>query len=242
MNGPFIRTEILFGKEKMEKLSGSHVAVFGVGGVGSFCAEALVRSGVGHITLFDHDTIEESNLNRQIHAGYSTIGQYKADAMKQRLLDINPDCQVEVVKEFVLPPQVGPLFQPWDYILDAIDTVSTKLAIVEEALKRGVPIISAMGTGNKLYPHLLRIEDISRTHTCPLAKVMRQELKKRGITRLTVCFSPESPMKPIPLPVPPDSSRRSIPGSVSFVPPVAGFLMAAEAIRNLAGVAHEGGN
>ena len=194
----FSRTELLFGKKAMERLSSSRVAVFGIGGVGGFTVEALARSGVGAIDLIDHDKVCLTNINRQIIATHKTVGKYKVDAAAERILEINPDCKVTAHKIFYMPDtQDGFDFSPFDYIVDAIDTVTGKLLIAENAVECGVPVISCMGAGNKLDPAAFEVADIFETSVCPLAKVMRRELKKRGIGRLKVVYSKEEPKKPV---------------------------------------------
>lgn len=239
MNHEFSRSELLLGREAMEKLSSSCVAVFGVGGVGSHCIEALARGGVGSLILVDNDTVSITNLNRQSIAYHSTVGQYKTAVMKERIRDINPDASVLTFETFVLPDCVDALFeaipQPVDYIVDAIDTVTAKLSLAEYARSHSIPLIASMGTGNKLHPELFEITDLSKTSVCPLCKVMRRELKKRGITSLKVLYSKEEPRKPL-TESEEVSSKRAIPGSVSFVPPVAGLLIAGEVIRDLTGI------
>ncbi|MDD2978541.1 MAG: tRNA threonylcarbamoyladenosine dehydratase [Hespellia sp.] len=231
----YVRTERLIGEDAMNTLRNAVVMVFGVGGVGSHCIEALARSGVGTLILIDNDVVSVSNINRQSIAYHSTVGQYKTQLMKARIADINPDIQVITHEMFVLPDNVDCLFeQPVDYIIDAIDTVTAKLCLVELAKKLEIPIISCMGTGNKIHPELFEITDISKTSVCPLCKVMRRELKSRGISGLKVLFSREKPI---------DVSqreskeqvegKRAVPGSISFTPPVAGLLIAGEVIRNL---------
>ncbi|MDO4266897.1 MAG: tRNA threonylcarbamoyladenosine dehydratase [Eubacteriales bacterium] len=231
----FSRTELLIGAEGMRKLAGLSVAVFGAGGVGSHCIEALARCGIGRLVLVDSDTVSLTNINRQSIALHSTIGQPKTQVMKARIRDINPRAQVQTFETFVLPDSLPGLLEAAghiDYIIDAIDTVSAKLALAEYADKTGVPLISSMGTGNKLHAELFEIADISKTSVCPLCRVMRRELKKRGITRLKVLYSREQPLPPAAEPEE-SSGKRSVPGSISFVPPVAGLLIAGEAIREL---------
>ena len=232
--GAFSRTEMLFGAQAMEKLKNARVAVFGVGGVGGYVVEALARSGVGALDLIDNDTVSLTNLNRQIIALHSTVGQYKTEVMAARVHDINPDCQVTVHNVFYLPETEHLFdFSRYDYVIDAIDTVSGKLAIVLNAQKAGVPVISSMGTGNKLHPEMLEIADIHRTSVCPLARVMRLECRKRGIKRLKVVYSKEIPQKPSATAEEAPGSRRSVPGSTAFVPPTAGLLIASEVVRDL---------
>lgn len=230
----FSRTELIFGVEAMERLYHSSVLVFGVGGVGSHCIEALARSGVGRLTLVDNDTVSLTNLNRQSIAYHSTIGQYKTQVMKERILDINPRAQVTTHEVFVLEDNLAELIpDDIDYIIDAIDTVSAKLAIAKLAWERGIPLISSMGTGNKLCPERFAIADISETAVCPLCRVMRRELKKRNVGRLEVLYSREEPIKPHQESKE-DVSKRSVPGSTAFVPPVAGLMIAAHVVKRLA--------
>ena len=234
---PFERTRMLFGAEAMEKLARSRVAVFGLGGVGGYAVEALARSGIGALDLIDSDTLAPSNLNRQILAVRETIGMYKADAAEARIKSINPACVVRKSTAFFLPENAGEFdFAAWDYAVDAIDTVSGKIAIVLSARAAGIPVISAMGTGNKLDPAQLRISDIYETRVCPLARVMRRELKKRGVERLKVVWSPEEPLVPEPAGEAPPEGRRAIPGSTAFVPAAAGLLMASAVVRDLTGI------
>ncbi len=226
----FSRTELLFGKKAMERLSSSRVAVFGIGGVGGFTVEALARSGVGAIDLIDHDKVCLTNINRQIIATHKTVGKYKVDAAAERILEINPDCKVTAHKIFYMPDtQDGFDFSPFDYIVDAIDTVTGKLLIAENAVECGVPVISCMGAGNKLDPAAFEVADIFETSVCPLAKVMRRELKKRGIGRLKVVYSKEEPKKPV-------ATEPRVPASNAFVPSVAGLIIAGEVIKDLTGV------
>ena len=222
---------MLIGQNNIATLRNSRVAVFGAGGVGGFTIEALARAGVGAIDIIDNDTVSESNLNRQIIALHSTIGQLKTEVMKKRILDINPDCVVTTFNTFVLPENIDSFdFSGYSYIVDAIDTVSGKLAIIEKGAKEGVPVISSMGTGNKLDPTRFQITDISKTSVCPLARVMRYELKKRGIKKLKVLFSTEEPIKPT---AEKDERGKVPPGSISFVPSVAGLLIGGEVIKDL---------
>lgn len=234
----FSRTELLIGSEKLEKLRQSTVMVLGVGGVGSHCIEALARCGVGKLILVDNDTVSLTNINRQVIAYHSTVGEYKTKVMKQRIEDICPDTEVVTYEMFVLPDNVDILFlEKVDYIIDAIDTVTAKLVLVEKAAEYGVPIISSMGTGNKLHGELFEITDISKTSVCPLCKVMRKELKARGIYHLKVLYSKEKPVDTSGRRTGEDAgNRRSIPGSISFVPPVAGLLIAGEVIRDIIGI------
>lgn len=235
MVNEFSRTELLIGEENIQKLKASTVMVLGVGGVGSHCIEALARSEVGRLILVDNDTVSLTNINRQSIAFHSTIGKYKTQVMKLRIQDICPQTEVVTHEMFVLPENVDILFQEKpDYIIDAIDTVTAKLVLVEKAKEHNIPIISCMGTGNKLHAELFEITDISKTSVCPLCKVMRKELKTRGITHLKVLYSKEKPVDISGRDSGEDKGqRRSIPGSVSFVPPVAGILIAGEVIRDL---------
>ncbi|WP_122643092.1 tRNA threonylcarbamoyladenosine dehydratase [Luxibacter massiliensis] len=238
MLNEYSRTELLIGTEKMEKLKQASVMVFGVGGVGSHCIEALARSGVGRLTLVDNDTVSLTNINRQSIAYHSTIGMYKTKTMESRIKDINPAIEVETHEIFVLPDNLEALLaRKPDYIIDAIDTVTAKLALVELAHKKNIPIISSMGTGNKLHAELFEIEDLEKTSVCPLCRVMRRELKARGISHVKVLYSREKPVSTKGNETGEDSgARRSIPGSISFVPPVAGLLIAGEVVRELSGI------
>ena len=244
----FSRTELLFGKEAMDKLAGSKVAVFGIGGVGGYVCEALVRSGVGAFDLIDDDKVCLTNLNRQIIATRSTVGKYKTDVMRDRMLDINPKVDVEVHKCFFLPENADDF--PWDsydYVVDAVDTVTAKIALVMKCKEKNIPIISSMGAGNKLDGSQFKVADIYKTKVCPLAKVMRRELKKRGVKKLKVVYSEEIPTRPIEdmaiscrnhCICPPGAEhkcteRRDIPGSVAFVPSVAGLIIAGEVVKDL---------
>lgn len=234
----FSRTELLIGPEKFRRIKKASVMVFGVGGVGSHCIEALARTGVGKLILVDNDKVSVTNINRQSIAFHSTVGEYKTQVMKRKILDICPDTEVETHEVFVLPDNVDSILdcRP-DYIVDAIDTVTAKLALANKAMEYNIPIISSMGTGNKLHGEMFEIEDISRTSVCPLCKVMRRELKKQGITHLKVLYSKEKPVKTDPDKMEEDpGTRRSLPGSISFVPPVAGLLIAGEVIRDIAGL------
>ena len=238
MINEYSRTELLIGSEGMEQLRGASVLVFGVGGVGSHCIEALARSGIGHLILVDNDTVSLTNINRQSIALHSTVGQYKTKVMKEKIRDIDPAIRVDTYETFVLPDNVETVFreQP-DYVIDAIDTVTAKLAVIEYAQERGIPVISSMGTGNKLHPELFEITDISKTSVCPLCRVMRRELKARGIAHLKVVYSKEKPVDTSGRETGEDpGARRSVPGSISFVPPAAGLLIAVEVIRELAGI------
>ena len=230
MNKEFEREALLLGEAAMEKLRHARVALFGVGGVGSYAAEALARSGVGNILLVDSDTVSISNINRQLCALHSTIGRFKVDVVAGRLLDINPELNVDTRRDFVLPDNIDRFaFEEFDYVIDAIDTVSAKLAIVERCNAVGTPIISSMGTGNKQDPTALKVTDISKTTTCPLARVMRRELKKRGISHLRVVYSEEEAMTPLER-ITTDGGK-TVPGSLAFVPSVAGLIAAGEAVK-----------
>ena len=233
MEQAFIREEMILGREAMERLRNAHVIVFGIGGVGSYAAEGLARAGVGALTLVDSDTVGESNLNRQLCALRSTIGQYKSDVMAKRILDINPDCKA-VSMPFLYEEATKERFfsLKFDYIVDAIDLVSCKLSLIQTARERNIPIISAMGTGNKLDPTQFQITDISKTRGCHLARVMRRELRNRGIEHHTVLFSEELPHTPLELEAPPPG-RRSIPASVSWVPSCAGLMLAGYVVQEL---------
>lgn len=234
----FSRTELILGSEAMERLKASRVAVFGVGGVGGYVVEALVRSGIGAIDLIDNDKISASNINRQIYALRSTIGQYKVDVAKARVLDINPDISVNIYKTFYLPETADEFdFSKYDYIVDAIDTVKGKIELVVQANKCNTPIISSMGAGNKLDPTLFEVADIYKTSVCPLARVMRQELKKRKIKKLKVVYSKEIPIQPaqslLDNCIEEEKVVKRIPGSNAFVPSVAGLIIAGEVIKDL---------
>ncbi|OUQ21424.1 tRNA threonylcarbamoyladenosine dehydratase [Flavonifractor sp. An135] len=236
MDEQFARAAMLLGAEGMEKLWHSHVAVFGLGGVGSWCAEALARSGVGALTLIDHDDVGLTNLNRQAEALHSTLGQPKAEAMAARIRDISPKCAVTpVVAKYDAEHRDEIFSADWNYIVDAIDLVSCKLDLIETARSRGIPMISALGTGNKLDPTLFRISSIAETEGCPLARVMRKELRKRGITDHRVIWSPELPAATGDSGEAPPPGRRSIPASVVWVPACAGLMMAGDVIRTLTG-------
>lgn len=248
MPNEFSRTEMLIGKEALEKLARSRVAVFGIGGVGSFVVEGLARAGVGRLVLVDDDCICLTNINRQIHAARSTLGKPKAEVMRDRVLDINPGAEVVVHKTFYTPENARELVRPdYDYIVDAVDTVTAKIDLVVNARALGVPVISSMGTGNKLDPSRFETADIYETSVCPLARVMRRELRKRGIKELKVVYSREEPLKPLETDDTgceinmhsecaadgPGVVRRQVPGSISFVPSVAGLLIAAEVVKDL---------
>lgn len=232
-NGQFERMVRLVGEDALRRLAESRVAVFGIGGVGSFAVEALARAGTGALDLIDHDVVALSNINRQLIATHSTIGRYKTEVAAKRIKDIHPGCQVTEHRVFYLPETKEKFrLTDYDYIIDAIDTVTGKLALIEEAKALGIPIISAMGAGNKLDPSAFRVKDIYDTAVCPLARIMRRELKKRGITSLKVVCSEEPPLHPAEEKGE-DDRRRATPGSVSFVPPVAGMILAGEVIRDL---------
>ena len=233
MLNQFSRTELLIGKDGIEKLSRSRVAVFGIGGVGGYVVEALVRSGVGSIDLIDNDTVALTNLNRQIIATHSTIGKYKVDVAEERAKDINPEVNVKTYKTFFTPETSKEFdFTKYDYIVDAIDTVVGKLELIVQAKKAGIPVISSMGAGNKMHPEMFEVADISKTSVCPLAKVIRQELKKRNIKKVKVVYSKEIPIKPLSS----DekvTGKKQIPGSNAFVPSAVGLIIAGEVIRDL---------
>lgn len=227
-----VRTAMLIGESGVQKLKNSAVLLFGVGGVGSFAAEALARAGVGRIGLCDNDTVSVSNINRQLVALQSTVGSLKVDVMRERIADIDPDISVDTYPCFFSADNVDDFrFEDYDYIIDAIDTVTSKLLIIKTAKEKNIPVISCMGTGNKLDPTALSVTDIKKTSGCPLARVMRRELKNIGIDSLKVVFSTEQPTKPL---FQPESDKRSVPGSVSFVPSAAGLIAAGEVIKALA--------
>lgn len=244
MSDQWIRTRLLVGDGPLERLGRAKVAVFGIGGVGGSCVEALARAGVGALDLYDDDTVSESNLNRQLIALHSTVGQPKAEVAAARVRDIAPDCRVRAVRMFYLPENADQVdFRQYDYVVDCIDTVAAKLDIVRRCTELGVPVISAMGTGNKLDPTGFVVTDISKTENCPLARVMRKELRKRGIRHLKVVYSKEEPRTPL-APVeteppagadtrPRSSARRATPGSISFVPAAAGLVLASAVVREL---------
>lgn len=238
MVNEYSRTELLIGGEGIRRLRESTVLVFGVGGVGSHCIEALARSGVGRLVLVDNDKVSLTNINRQSIALHSTVGRYKTEVMKEKIRDIDPSIRVDTYETFVLPDNVEETFrEDPDYVIDAIDTVTAKLAVIETSLKRGIPVISSMGTGNKLHPEQFEIADISKTSVCPLCRVMRRELRARGIEHLKVVYSREKPIDTSGWTTGEDTGmRRSVPGSISFVPPAAGLLIAGEVIRSLSGI------
>ena len=247
MLNSFSRTELLFGPEAMEHLGNCRVAVFGIGGVGGYTVEALARSGIGALDLIDDDRVCLTNLNRQIIATRKTVGRYKVDVAQEQVLDINPDCRVRTWKTFYMPDTRDQFdFTVYDYVVDAIDTVTGKLALVQQAQEAGTPVISAMGAGNKLDPTALRVADIHQTSVCPLARVMRTECRKRGIRHLKVVYSTELPVRPLEDPsiscrnhciCPPDTRkctvRRDIPGSTAFVPSVMGLIIGGEVVKDL---------
>ena len=223
----FVRSEILLGKENIEKLKNAHVIIFGVGGVGSYVSEALCRSGVGEITVVDSDVLSESNINRQLIALHSTIGRKKVDVIEERIKDINPKCVVHKKDMFYLPENSGEIdFSGVDFVVDAIDTVTAKIDIICRCKSENIPVISSMGTGNKLEPSMLKIEDLYKTSVCPLARVMRRELKARGIKKLTVLYSEEKPIEPM-------VEDKRTPGSVAFVPSVAGLMIGGYVIKEI---------
>lgn len=223
MKEQFSRTAQLLGNENVEKLFDKHVIVFGVGGVGGYVVEALARSGVGKISIVDNDVVNESNINRQIIALHSTVGMQKVEVLKNRILDINPECKVFVYNQFFLPENSNDFdFSIYDYVVDAVDTVTAKLEIIKKSKESNVPVISSMGTGNKLNPMGFKVSDISKTKVCPLARVMRNELKKRGISKVKCVYSEENPV-----------IQTQTPASVAFVPSVAGLLIASEVVKDL---------
>ena len=238
MHEQFFRTQMLLGADALERLQKARVAVFGLGGVGGYTLEALARAGIGQLDLIDNDTVSISNINRQILATHSTVGMDKTEAAKKRVLDINPACVVRTHKVFYTPETAGQFdFSQYDYIVDAIDTVTGKLALVEQAHAAGTPIICCMGTGNKLDASAFQVADISKTSMCPLARVMRKELGKRGIKHLKVVYSQEEAMTPKGWEEEAAAiGKRQIPGSVSFVPGAAGLILAGEVIRDIAGL------
>lgn len=244
MSDQFIRTRMLIGDDPIQRLQKAKIAVFGVGGVGGFCVEALTRSGVGALDLYDDDTVSESNLNRQIAALHSTIGRPKAEVLAERVRDINPACQVRAIRMFYLPENADTVdLQQYDYVIDCIDTVTAKLDLIQRCTALNVPIISAMGSGNKLDPTAFVVTDLSKTEGCPLARVMRKELRKRGVEHLKVVYSkelPRSPIQPAQAEAPAQSdtrpgttARKDTPGSISFVPAAAGLLLASAVVREI---------
>ena len=228
----FTRTEMLLGFGTTEKLKSKKVILFGLGGVGSYTAEALARAGIGNITVVDSDSVSLSNINRQLCALHSTVGKPKTEVIRERIADINPECKVTALQKFYLPENSDEFaLESYDYIADAIDTVSAKIDLAKKAQDYGIPIIACMGTGNKLNPALFRIDDIYKTSVCPLCRVMRRELKVRGIKKLNVVWSPEEPLSPLPCGE--ESGKRQTPGSMPFVPGAAGLLMASKIITDL---------
>lgn len=237
MANQFSRTQLIFGEEAMQKLSESRVAVFGIGGVGGHAAEALVRSGIGAIDIIDNDTVSETNINRQIVALRSTVGRYKVDVAKERIADINPDCRVNAYRIFYTPETASEFdFTQYDYVVDAIDTVTGKIELIMNAQKCGTPVISSMGAGNKINPEMFEVADIYQTSVCPLARVMRNELKKRGVKKLKVVYSKEKAMVPVCQSDEKNEFRRTLPGSTAFTPSVAGLIIAGEIIKDLTGI------
>ena len=230
MSNQFSRTELLIGKEGIKKLQNSKVAVFGIGGVGSYVIEGLARAGIGSFILVDKDIVDETNINRQIIATTKTIGKPKAEVAKQRILEINPNAKVEAFVKFFMPDSIGIIDDSIDYIVDCVDTVTAKIEIIMRAKKHNIPVISSMGTGNKLDPTRFEIADIYSTSICPLAKVMRKELKQRGIDSLKVVYSKEEPIKTNCFD---EETKKQIPASISFVPSVAGLIIAGEVIKNI---------
>ncbi len=229
----FTRMEMLIGRDALDRLAMSRVAVFGIGGVGSYVTEALARAGIGHFRLIDNDVVSLTNINRQLIALHSTIGRAKVDVMRARILDINPKAEVEVEKTFVLPDNAGQFIDSrTDYIVDAIDTVSAKIELAVQASAAKIPLISCMGAGNKLDPTTFKVCDVYKTTHCPLSRVMRRELKRRGVSRLKVVYSPDSPLSTVFDPLE-DAAKRKIPGSISYVPSTAGLIAAGEVIRDL---------
>lgn len=225
----FSRTELLIGKENVKKLNKSKVAIFGIGGVGSYVVEGLARAGIGKFVLIDKDKVDITNLNRQIIATHKTVGKAKVEVSKERILEINPDAEVEIYEEFFMPKIEGILDETIDYIVDAVDTVTAKIELVMRANKLNIPIISSMGTGNKLDPTRFEVTDIYKTEVCPLAKVMRKELKLRGIKKLKVVYSKEEPVKVLQK----EEGKKQPPASISFVPSVAGLIIAGEVVKDL---------
>ena len=229
---PFSRFELLIGEESLTKLKNARVAIFGVGGVGGYVCEALVRSGIGSFDLIDNDTVSLTNLNRQILALHSNIGKDKVEVMKERMLDINPEADIRIWNSFFLPENADEFpFSEYDYVVDAVDTVTAKIELILQAQAHGIPVISSMGTGNKLNPSMLQVADIYDTKICPLAKVMRHELRKRGVPALKVVYSEEIPITPAPSGE--QTAKRAVPGSTAFVPPSAGLLIASEVVKDL---------
>ncbi len=231
MLNEFSRTELLLGEDSLKKLKESKVCIAGIGGVGSYVAEGLVRCGIQNFLLIDNDKVSLTNINRQIIALHSTIDKYKVDVAKARILDINPNANVEICKEFLLPENSESILsKDCTYIVDAIDTVTAKLDLIMRAQSMNIPIISCMGTGNKLNPTMLEVTDITKTSVCPLAKVMRKELKQRGVKHLKVVYSKEEPIK---VTIAEEKEKKQVPGSVSFVPSVAGLIIASEVVKDI---------
>ena len=228
----FSRSELLLGRAGMDRLKNAHVAVFGIGGVGGHAAEALARTGVGRLDLFDNDTVSLTNVNRQIVATLDKVGEYKVDVMKERISQINPEAEVNAYRCFFMPDNSAEFdFTGYDYVIDAVDTVTAKLELVMKCREAGVPIICSMGAGNKLDATAFEVADIYKTSVCPLARVMRNELRKRGVKKLKVVYSQEPPMTPLPSDE--DCAKKVVPGSVAFVPSVAGLILAGEVIKDL---------
>ncbi|MFZ5943333.1 MAG: tRNA threonylcarbamoyladenosine dehydratase [Bacillota bacterium] len=235
MENIFNRTKLLIGNEGLEKLQKAKVAVLGVGGVGSFTVEALVRAGIGKITLIDHDIVDITNINRQLHALVSTVGKVKVELMRERIFQINPQAEVNAVREFITPENIKELLEgQYNYIVDAIDNITGKLAIIQFAKEKDIPVISSMGAANKLSNKNFQVVDISETRVCPLAKVIRKELKNKGIpSGVKVVYSPDPIIKPDKFQLENTSGKREMPGSISFVPPVAGLLLAGEVVNDI---------
>lgn len=228
----FLRTEMILGENSTGNLAAKNVILFGLGGVGSYAAEALARAGIGKLTIVDNDTVSVTNINRQLCALHSTVGKPKVEVVKERILDINPNCEVTALQKFYLPENSAEFnLEKYDYIADAIDTVSAKINLAVKSQEYGIPMISCMGTGNKLNPSLFTVSDIFKTSGCPLCRVMRTELRKRGIKKLNVVWSPEEPVKPAQTDE--NTGKRSTPGSLPFVPPIAGMIMAGKIILDL---------
>lgn len=238
MENQFSRTELIYGKEAVKGLHAKKVAVFGVGGVGGYVCEALARTGIGHFVIVDFDTVSISNINRQIIATHDTLGKYKVDVMRDRIKSINPDAEVEVRKCFFLPENEHEFdFSEYDYVVDAVDTVSAKISIVMKAIDANVPVISSMGAGNKVNPAAFEVADIHKTDTCPLARVMRREMRKRGVKHLKVVYSKEEPVTPLS-DKPNEPGKKVTPGSTAFAPSTAGLLIASEVVNDLTNFVH----
>ncbi len=237
MDEKFLRTEMLIGKEGMEKLINAKVAVFGLGGVGSFVCEGLARSGVGHFVLVDYDKVDETNINRQIIATTKTIGRNKVDVMKERILDINPQANVEIYNEFYLADsELDIITDDLSYVVDCVDTIMAKIAIISKSKEIDVPVISCMGTGNKLDPTRFEIDDIYKTSYCPLARIMKKDLKKRNIKDVKVLYSKEQPINTNDCEINQNNNKHKVKGSVSFMPPVAGLIISGEVIKDIANI------